>query len=957
MGPTIATQHLPVIQPVCIPALAPAGPLNINHLVDIGLQAVTDLHLDPSYHHLEDVIVNTLLNQVVTSPICTILHIPRGIRPLWAQVLSHELNLAHSGSIWGAIRLMMLAKCTLRLPPRGGKKRRFSLTFCIKEKLLRWHDNDIAHLWSEASREAKPSTQHLSSPETFNTKRALFHAKEGQYGKAIRQLQSKGVASPDNPQALQDLIKRHPQCPIPDVPNDLPPPLVVSPEQVKATLVTFPKGSSPGYTMLRAQHLLDATCGTPVPAALECLMELTRWLNSLLSGTAHPLLAPWLCGASLTALVKKNNDGFRPIAVGDTFRRLASRLCCASLKPSLPAFFIPRNQLGVGIPGGLEAAIHSTRLSITQLAHRTDMCLLKVDFTNAFNECSRLTSLEEVSIHFPDVAAWSHWSYCVPAELRFGHHHLTSTSGVQQGDPLGPLLFSLVLAKLTSSLPQSPSQVWYLDDGTIIGPRDEVKEIYDHLSTHGTQYGLILNPAKCEVYWPSGDQSFSEFPPTITRLRDGVSLLGSPVYGSKSFASNTVLHQVQQIGLLQSSITELNDPQIELHLLRSCLSVCKVNHLLRTVPLSDMSDPLLIFDVNLRATLSKIIHGSVPGPSWTQATLPLRLGGLGLREASPSAHLAFKASCSLSKQLVHDLTSLASAILPGEQAATKHLENLQIHCPPDTLTFQSTLHRALDNQTLTELLSTVNIRDHARLRSISSASECSAWLRAAPVPSLGLAIPDTEFLTCIRHWLGIPIFHSTVICPCSAPIDPFGDHLLGCSHGPYRVRRHNALRDVLFHALKQDHPNVKLEQHFTGHSKTRPGDIFHPEFKDHKPTFFDVTISNTLSPCNIPSSSRAGSAAADAEIRKDGKYLESITIVGGAFIPLSVETLGLWSPYAIRILREIATRTTYKNGLNEKVAFRCLIEQLSTCLWRHNAKCILHHFARLPSDPLWDIPT
>ena len=33
------------------------------------------------------------------------------------------------------------------------------------------------------------------------------------------------------------------------------------------------------------------------------------------------------------------------------------------------------------------------------------------------------------------------WCYSQPAELRFGSRRIMASSGVQQGDPLGPLLF------------------------------------------------------------------------------------------------------------------------------------------------------------------------------------------------------------------------------------------------------------------------------------------------------------------------------------------------------------------------------------------------------------------------------------------------------------------------------------------------------------------------------------
>ena len=57
---------------------------------------------------------------------------------------------------------------------------------------------------------------------------------------------------------------------------------------------------------------------------------------------------------------------------------------------------------------------------------------------------------------------------CCYGELRFGPHPLKSSAGVQQGDPLGPLLFSLVvLDQLETSEPLTFS-VWYLDNGTLI---------------------------------------------------------------------------------------------------------------------------------------------------------------------------------------------------------------------------------------------------------------------------------------------------------------------------------------------------------------------------------------------------------------------------------------------------------------------------------------------------------
>ena len=123
-------------------------------------------------------------------------------------------------------------------------------------------------------------------------------------------------------------------------------------------------------------------------------------MNHLLSGKAPSCLSPWLCGAPLTALLKKGG-GVRPIAVGEVIRRLASRLCCLAVRPSLPSVFIPYGQVGVGIPGGLETAIHITRHYIYQHASDSFLALLKIDMKNAFNECSRTVFFERVAEDFP----------------------------------------------------------------------------------------------------------------------------------------------------------------------------------------------------------------------------------------------------------------------------------------------------------------------------------------------------------------------------------------------------------------------------------------------------------------------------------------------------------------------------------------------------------------------------
>ena len=228
--------------------------------------------------------------------------------------------------------------------------------------------------------------------------------------------------------------------------------------------------------------------------------------------------------------------------------------------------------------------------------------MLKVDMQNAFNECDRSTFLHHIKEHLPDLLGWVQWCYCSSAELRFGDHRLLSSAGVQQGDPLGPLLFSLVILELMDSIimPQEILlQLWYLDDSTFVASRAAISDILSQIFVKGPRFGLHPNLKKCEVYWPSGYQLFLELPSGVRRVSealDGVDLLGTSVWGTACFFNSFVATHVDKTLELQSHLGDLEDPQVELHLLHSCLSTCKIGHLLRTIPLAAADEQLQHFE-------------------------------------------------------------------------------------------------------------------------------------------------------------------------------------------------------------------------------------------------------------------------------------------------------------------------------------------------------------------------
>ena len=122
--------------------------------------------------------------------------------------------------------------------------------------------------------------------------------------------------------------------------------------------------------------------------------------------------------------VPKAKGGLRPI-VGELLRRLTGKCLLEAVREAARDFFWPA-QVGVAVPAGAEKAVHATRV------------LVKLDFANAFNCIDRGAVLQRARDHFPSLARWATWCYGQPSRLQFGDHGLSSTCGVQQGDPLGP---------------------------------------------------------------------------------------------------------------------------------------------------------------------------------------------------------------------------------------------------------------------------------------------------------------------------------------------------------------------------------------------------------------------------------------------------------------------------------------------------------------------------------------
>jgi len=722
------------------------------------------------------------------------------------------------------LRERLLFAAPLRLSPhgrprrRGAEAERLDLGRLVRERCSALLRGDWADLLEERRASARALARHRGKEpteerdESYLAGEVVRKALVEEYSRAAALLQSPGLAplTSETADALQTLLQ--PRA-LPAL--GLPAPVAArgrrdelfSRSEAKQALRATPRGSGAALGGGRWEHW---RCVLSSSSAVTALYDvLLRVASAQLPASAAEALAL----SKLTPL-RKPGGGVRPIAAPSLLRRLAGRLLVSTRKQELAAALGPR-QFAVGTAAGTEVLAHTVR-ALTEADPA--LVVTALDAKNAYCTAARSDCLNELGLAAPELLPCAELFCRRESRYLFWDgagrcHTLRATSGVDQGDPLAPLLFACGLGPRLAGLEEalrdraearglpreSVRVLAYLDDVTVLTPPDLAGEVLPAAQRVLGAFGLEVNAAKTQV-WSRGSTRPTGVPEEHWRAA-GLTLVGVPLgeplppsglpdredevrvdLGAGDFAKERCVEAAARAAAFVHKLAELPElapphlPAVQSAglLLRLC-GAGKLTHLLRSNPPAQTRAAAHNYDAALlRAYETLAALDPLTVDQAMQCQLPLRFGGRGLRsqeQIAPAAWVGSWAQCLAEVALrtgLDALEDLDTSGLPLAEACRSALAELPAPSPgareEATLPswrelalrprkkVQKMLSKRLDDKNYHQLLSGLSAPEAARLRSCGGPL-AAGWQLASPGQRAEL-LDDREYETTARALLG-----------------------------------------------------------------------------------------------------------------------------------------------------------------------------------------------------------
>ena len=139
-----------------------------------------------------------------------------------------------------------------------------------------------------------------------------------------------------------------------------------------------------------------------------------------------------------------------------------------------------------------------SKLTSNKIESHDREVMVKLCIKNAFDSDRRDIVLDACLDRTLEIDKLAFIAYSKSSSVIASGYSIASSSGVQQGDPIGPHLFTLAVDQIASGV-QSGKNVWYLDDSTIGGSTESDLSDVMRCITELKRIGLEVNTKKAEI--------------------------------------------------------------------------------------------------------------------------------------------------------------------------------------------------------------------------------------------------------------------------------------------------------------------------------------------------------------------------------------------------------------------------------------------------------------------------
>ncbi len=854
--------------------------------------------------------------------------LPRGkVGCEFIKELTKLLNLfVNNDKKWGRVALALLhifIPLMLQKPSAKSKAKENSLY--LQKRLQWWIQGDLNSLLAETrviqTRLKKKNEKKQESKQKAFCRLMLL----GKVSKAMNFINNDDITlgvHPITDEIKQLLREKHPvgkpaeqEILLPDI-AETPQPVIFEGIDAESVYKAAKKiQGSGGPSLIDADGWRHILCSKSYgKTSVDLCESIANLAKKLCREEIHPDSLHEFVACRLIPLDKGNdvegNPGIRPIGIGEILRRIVGKVVVSSIKEDIIDSAGPL-QTCAGLMSGIEASIHAMR---TIFEDKDTEGILLVDAENAFNNLNRKAAIHNIKQLCPPFHRFLANTYQLSAELHInnddtGSECIMSDEGSTQGDVAAMGMYAIGTRPLINILAEHVDnnkckQAWYADDSSSGVKLLEMRKWWDVLNTAGPKFGYFPKPSKTILILKDAsltEQAREIFANTGIKITvDGERHLGA-VIGSPEFREEYVKEKIDNWVKDVEHLSEIakDEPQFAHSAFTKALCM-RWSFLQRTIP--DVSNHFVPLEEVIREKLIPAIIGrKVTDIERRIIAQPVRFGGLGILSPVETADWEYKASVSVTRNLV-------DIILRQEQNLVNYNKK-EVH---DVLSKTKSEKEERLKEEHDNIIENVN-DDLGRLLKMATEKGAGSWLTALPMQVYGYDLNKQEFrdAICLRYGWRIPGTPSYCICNQKNTVD----HILNCKHGGFVIMRHNEVRDIEAEFLRDICKDVMIEPELlpvgntiTTGNTTEKARLDVSSVGLHAPlsrNFLDVRVSNFNSPVFKDKTPEQIYKLQERE-KKYAYNQRVIQVEKGTFTPLIFSTTGGMGPEATKYHKRVA---------------------------------------------------